>query len=244
VGYDEFDDEGFDGELPVKTWSVVEGVSRLLPVDDRTAVLGDLIEANESSGQMLAQVSGMVARRQLALWRSWQPWLAGFGLAWPASLFLMGMSVSVSSMLERTHWEIVGSHAERSSLASIVFLLVACSWAAGFVVSFLSRRTLWVSGVCCVMPCISCFLQFRMPSLSRFSLFLFLVPALIGIWRGLSGVRTGVTFVTGLAIVATMLMIRRWDWNLWLCSVALLWPIWFVAYVAWAKAIVEKRVTA
>jgi hypothetical protein len=225
-------------------WSVVEGVSRLLPVNDRAAVLGDLTEANESHQQMLVQVTGMVVHRQLALWKSWQPWMAGFGLALPASLFLMGMSVSFSSIVVRTHWQtVMGSHGELAGLASVVFLLIACAWAAGFLVSFLSRRTLWVSGLCCMMPCVFCFMRFRTPSLSRFSLFLFLAPVLVGVWRGLCGVRTSPMIVKIVAVAATMLMIRRWRADLWLCNVGLLWPIWYVVCVTAAKTVTEKRMT-
>jgi hypothetical protein len=225
-------------------WSVVEGVSRFLPVNDRAAVLGDLTEANESQWKMLVQVSGMVIHRQLALWKSWQSWLAGFGLALPASLFLMGMSVSFSSMFVRTHWQtMMESHGELFGLASVAFLLIACSWAAGFVVSFLSRRTLWVSGLCCLMPCVFCFMRFRTASLSRFSLFLFLAPAFMGVWRGLRGVRISLTFVTIAAVAVTMLMIRTWREDLWLCNVGLLWPIWYIVWLTSAKTVTEKRVT-
>jgi hypothetical protein len=247
VGYeanDKFENHDFYRGLLVMTWRVIEGVSRLLSVNDRAAVLGDLTEANESPWQMLVQVSGMVAHHQLALWKSWQPWLAGFGLALPASLFLMGMSVSLSSAFLQTHWQtVMGSH-ELTGLASVVFLLIACSWSAGFVVSFLSRRTLWVSGFCCVVPCIFCFLRFRTSSLSRFSLFLFLVPVLIGAWRGLRGVQISRMFVAGVAVAVTLLMIRTWSRDLWLCNVGLLWPIWYVVWVTSAKTTTEERVTS
>jgi len=42
-----------------------------------------------------------VILQQLLHWKSWQPWLATFGLALPGSLLLMGISVSVSSMCIR-----------------------------------------------------------------------------------------------------------------------------------------------
>ena len=60
-------------------------------------VLGDLAEMDCDVWRGLGDVLGLVARRQLALWRSWRPWAASVGLALPASLFLMGCSVAASA---------------------------------------------------------------------------------------------------------------------------------------------------
>ena len=82
-------------------WPWVEVAARLLEPVEREAVLGDLLETDEGGWQGLLEVFGLVIRRQLLHWKSWQPWLATFGLALPGSLVLMGTSVSVSSMYER-----------------------------------------------------------------------------------------------------------------------------------------------
>src|SRR5258705_13588811 len=76
-------------------WPVVEAFARLLPRNDREAVLGDLMDAGESFGRALFDVFGLIVRRQVALWKSWRPWLAAFGLALPSSFLLMGFSLSV-----------------------------------------------------------------------------------------------------------------------------------------------------
>src|SRR5262249_22183020 len=93
-------------------WSLVEVAARLLERRDREAVLGDLIETGEGVWQSLLDVVGLVIRRQLLQWKKWQPWLALFGLALPASLLLMGFSVSVSSMYERLFDSILGGPAQ------------------------------------------------------------------------------------------------------------------------------------
>ena len=64
---------------------------------EREVVLGDLAETDRGMWRGLGDVLGLAARRQLALWRSWRPWAASFGLALPASLFLMGCSVAASA---------------------------------------------------------------------------------------------------------------------------------------------------
>jgi Putative esterase len=74
-------------------WSLVEVSSQLLEGDEREAVLGDLVEAGESACRAVLDIVGLVFRLHAGLWRSWCPWLAGFGLSLPASLFLMGVSL-------------------------------------------------------------------------------------------------------------------------------------------------------
>ena len=76
-------------------WSLVDAASRLLERPEREVVLGDLYEAGMGAWKGLLDVLGLVVRRQAALWQSWRPWLAGFGLALPASFLLMGVSLSV-----------------------------------------------------------------------------------------------------------------------------------------------------
>jgi len=77
-------------------WSFVEAAARLLARDEREAVLGDLLEADENALHGLFGVLSLVFRREAALWKTWRPWLAGFGVALPSSFLLMGFSLSVS----------------------------------------------------------------------------------------------------------------------------------------------------
>src|SRR5208282_4963318 len=76
-------------------WPLVEVAARLLERDEREAVLGDLLEARESAWDALTGVLGLAFRRQAQLWKSWRPWLAGFGVTLPSSFLLMGTSLSV-----------------------------------------------------------------------------------------------------------------------------------------------------
>jgi hypothetical protein len=77
-------------------WSYVEAAAGMLAPLEREAVLGDLAESDRGAWSGLKDVLGLAARRHLELWTSWRPWAASFGLALPASLFLMGCSLAAS----------------------------------------------------------------------------------------------------------------------------------------------------
>ena len=160
---------------------------------------GDLLEAGESAWQSLLGVLGLIVRREATLWKTWQPWLAAFGLALPSSFLLMGFSLSVS----RAYQQLAGGpilHATgidvRQGFALFlcnVVLLAAWSWTGGFVVGSVSRRTVWVSAALSFIPCLFCLERFRIESLSRLCLLLFLPIALWGArrvckWPGSNGI--------------------------------------------------------
>jgi hypothetical protein len=143
------------------------------------------------------------------------------------------------------HWQMLTNHDAALNLISIVFLLICWSWSAGFVVSSISRRTLWISGVSCLIPCLFCLARFHTESLPGFSLFLFLLPALLGIWHGIRTLRISLSFALIMAVAVTTLMIRTSSREFWLCNLALLWPIWYLVAVASGKATkAEERMTA
>jgi hypothetical protein len=231
-------------------WSLTGVASRLLEREEREAVLGDLCEASESGWNGLLEVSGLVLRRQVELWRSWRPWLAGFGLALPASFLLMGISLSVSNGYELCAW-LVRNHpyfdpklVQGTGLSvgpriGFVFcqfvLMIGLAWTVGFVVGRLSRRTLWMSALLCLSPCLFCLARFRMPEMSRASLLLFVLPAIWGAWCGLRVVRIRLGPAVILAAAITALMIRVWGvahlWSTsgwWMANWLLIWPAWYL----------------
>ena len=220
-------------------WPLVEVAARLLERDEREAVLGDLLETGEGAWRGLLDVLGLVVRRQLLHWKNWQPWLAVFGLALPGSLFLMGVSVSVSSMYERLidHRILIGSsHAIHEGFLQLLcrgLLLIGCSWACGFVMGSLSRRTLWVSIASSCFPCLLCLVRFREPSLSRLCLFLFLLPAIWGVRQALRSIRINLALAIFLAIAITTLMILPSNGRgLWTLNWSLVWPAWYIVATA------------
>jgi hypothetical protein len=218
-------------------WFVL--VCKLLQPDEREAVQGDLLEAGESEWQSLLAVLGLVLRREVALWAHWRPWLAAFGLAFPSSFLLMGFSLSVS----RTYQQLIGlpiHHATGLTLGPglalflcNVLLLAAWSWTGGFVVGSVSRRTVWVSAALCFVPCMFCLERFRVESLSRLCLLLFLPAAIWGARRGLQIVRIRRRSALVLAVGVTALTVPLWPASgAWIPNWALSWPAWYLVATA------------
>jgi hypothetical protein len=213
-------------------WPLVESCAQLLARDEREAVLGDLLEAGEGAVQAIFGIFGLIVRRQLSLWKNWHPWLAAFGVALPSSFLLMGTSVVVS--LGYQHLTGSGAHGRFWMLACQAFLLLAWAWSGGFVVGRLSPRTLWASMALCFSPCLFCLARFRTPSLSRLSLLLFLLPALIGVYQGLRRIPIGRKTAIGFAFVVTAVMLLLGSREvLWVGNWLLLWPAWYMAVAAW-----------
>ena len=218
---------------------LVDLVSRLLPPDEREVVQGDLLEGGESAWQSVIAVVGLAARREAALWRNWRPWLAAFGLALPSSFLLMGFSLSVS----RAYQQLISGPILHATGVTVgpgfalflcnVLLLAAWSWTGGFVVGSVSRRTIWVSAALSFAPCVFCLERFRVESLSRLCLVLYLPVALWGVHRGLQVARIKRSSAFALAIAVTALTIPTWSSSgAWIPNWALSWPAWFLVATA------------
>lgn len=221
-------------------WSFVEVAACLLEHDEREAVLGDLVEAGESAWQGLWDVLGLIVRRQLVHWKSWRPWLASFGLALPSSFLLMGFSVSIS----QTYQRLVHPAAFKATGLAVgpgftwllcnLLLLIAWSWTGGFVMGSVSRRTVRVSAVLSFLPCVFCLARFRVESLSRFCLLLFMFPAVWGVCRGLQAAQIRLRTALILAVAITLLTLPSWSSSgSWIPNLALSWPAWYLVATAW-----------
>jgi hypothetical protein len=226
-------------------WAWVDAASRMLGRDEREAVLGDLIEAGEGVWQATLAVLGLVLRHEAARWRTGRPWIAAFALSLPCSFLLMGASLSVSRRFQDI---IASSHGllERPSgspwLSAVpqVLLLAGWSWTGGFVASSMSRRTLWVSTLSCLLPCMFCMVRFRVESLSPCCLLLFLLPAVSGARDGLriGGIDRGAAML--LAAAVTLLTLptlnihgeRWWSPPRYLIAMTLTWPAWYLAAIS------------
>jgi len=227
-------------------WSVVEFAARLLEQDEREAVLGDLEETQAGAVDRLFGVVGLAARRQVLLWKSWRPWMAGFAVALPGSFLLMGFSLSVSWSYRRLLCPDLLRSAELTKDSGLfillwqALLLIAWAWSGGFVVGATSKRTVWVSALFCYGPCLFCWSSFRVRSLSRYCLLLFLLPAIWGVVQGMRVSRLERNAALLLAVTVTVLIIPGWssggvDWWSprrqtfdWMLS----WPAWYLVLTA------------
>jgi hypothetical protein len=218
---------------------LAEITARLLEPDEREAVLGDLAESGTSTLQGLVDVLDLLIRRQMRLWRDWQPWLATFGLAVPGSFLLMGTSLSVCLTFQRLiASENLGntSPSARNHLVLLTcqaLLLIAWSWTSGFVVGSVSRRTLWLNVALCALACLLCLSTFRVESLSRFCLLLFLLPAVIGVHQGVEKKQIALSCAILVAATVTVLMTAMLSVSGWSAALLmLLWPSWYMVATA------------
>jgi hypothetical protein len=123
-----------------------------------------------------------------------------------------------------------------------VFLLIGWSWTGGFVMGSISRRTVRVSAAISFLPCIFCLARFRVESLSRFCLLLFLLPAIWGVCSGLQIAQIKMRSALILAAVITLLTIPTWgSKGLWIPNWALSWPAWYLVVMAWRGHAMKER---
>jgi hypothetical protein len=142
-------------------WRVVDRLSCLLDANEREAVLGDLTELRVSSRQGVAEIIGLVARRQLRVWAGWRPWFVVTGLVVPLGIVLSRVSRRWADLdavyawlyVDNWTWAHLASSGSRRELLTIgvIFLaqcltLPCCAWMIGFAAGTLSRRTAWMSG--------------------------------------------------------------------------------------------------
>src|SRR5580704_4308108 len=94
------------------SWWLVNKLSRMLGLEERDAVLGDLEELGMSGGETLRHLMGLVVRRQVQSWQDWRPWLALIGIIGLVDWKLSSFSVWLSDKLAVyciTYWRL-GTH--------------------------------------------------------------------------------------------------------------------------------------
>jgi hypothetical protein len=228
----------------------VEIIAQLLEHDEREAVLGDLEEAGVHGRTALRDVLGLVVRRKLEAWKSWRPWVTSLGLGVPGSFLLMAFSLSVSQSYQR----LLGPRVEHFTGLTVgpgitlllcnILLLIGWSWTGGFVMGSVSRRTVRVSAISAFVPCLFCLSRFHVESISRFSLLLFLFPAIWGVRHGLRLAQIKFRPALFMAIGVTLLTIPTWSSSgSWLPNWALSWPAWFLVITAWRDRPHKERST-
>lgn len=220
---------GRGGKQKVGWWCVEAAAGLLAPLECEV-VLGDLAETDRGAWRGLGDVLGLTVRRQLALWRSWRPWAASFGLALPASLFLMGWSVAASGAVGNFLGEPAQVRLLWFSLSKL-FLMISWAWVAGFAVGAVARSTLWASVLACCVPCLHCLSMWPSHGLSFLRLLIFVVPGLWGVWCGRRDLQLGFGSALLLAVIAGLAPFLGGKAG-WLYGCCLLWPACYLAATA------------
>jgi hypothetical protein len=141
-------------------WILTDLFARLLEPQERDAVRGDLAESRIGGWRAFSEVLGLVVRRQAALWIDWRPWFALVTIVLPIGLMLSHATRwwadvnAIDILLYTGLWDIAyltypGWARDlwlviRSGTVSAA-ALAGWSWASGYVLASLSRRTVWVA---------------------------------------------------------------------------------------------------
>lgn len=139
-------------------WRLAILISRLLEPGERNAAQGDLIEPGENGAAALRGMLGLVTRRQLALWKGWQPWLALLGVDFISAVVLSAAAFNLRVGIDHRLLKYLksGAYYHESGITvrqKVIFMLclavalLAWTWTSAFVLARLSHRSLWLTGL-------------------------------------------------------------------------------------------------
>ena len=137
---------------------IVSALSNFLEPEERECACGDLEEWRLSTPAAAANLLGLVARRQLAEWSRWGPWAALLAVSGLSGYFLSEVFARIETQISLQ----IGTYLHYGvsyqpggvNLAQIIAYiatgtlgLLLASWACGFVLASLSRRTFWITSL-------------------------------------------------------------------------------------------------
>jgi hypothetical protein len=143
-----------------KGWPVVLWLSEFLSQPEREAVLGDLIENGDSPGRAIANVFGLVVRRQTAVLSDLRLWRAVAFVVLPVSYLLSAIAENTAGegavyswmYLNNWDWALTRNpgfwHVLRETAMNfgVTCLVLACwSWSAGFLIGRSANAVLQTS---------------------------------------------------------------------------------------------------
>ena len=200
-------------------WWAVDILCGLLDRDERTAVCGDLVEAQTPTARALIEVGGLVLRRQAALWLGWRPWFALVTIVVPlgfllslSSRWFAGIAAHLWLYVRLGEWSYLTIPGWRRDVIEAVSTALAgfaalalWSWSTGFVLARLSRRAWWTLGLVLALAIV--FTIGPLTNARGFTLtptvrvLLVLLPMWSGLRRGITGKALGALGALAIAIV-------------------------------------------
>ena len=138
-------------------WRFVHYLSAALQQEEREAVLGDFAESGQNGSEALRDLLGLLARRQVTVWKDGRLWLTLASVVLPLGLLLSVISQTmvgearVYTWMYANNWDwaltksagfwyVLGEVATQVAINS---LMLACwSWSTGFLLGCLSTRLL------------------------------------------------------------------------------------------------------
>jgi hypothetical protein len=159
----------------------LEALARLLPHEDREAILGDICESGLSNLNAHFDLSALIWRRCLPPYAGVGDWIC-IAVAAIISPLLVGLSLALSTQASR---EIqAGSFLGMVELLRLCALLWAASLSVGIAAMSRARTIAVFETIAILVPAIACGLQYHGSGLQMGSLFLFAIPTIYGAWIG------------------------------------------------------------
>lgn len=147
-----------------------QALSKTLDSTEREIALGDLAELGINDRRAFKAVLGLVLRRQLGLWKEWEPWFVLVAIVVPVCPFLATQSMGLNFFPHLVMWFHHGV-AYRTGVSSAALLaefcfrasaLITWSWNSAVALGALSRKTIWANGVLFFLLC-AFFAVYRLP---------------------------------------------------------------------------------
>jgi hypothetical protein len=141
---------------------LITALASLLEPAERDAIVGDFLDSGDTFFQGFRGVIGLILRRQLGLWKKWEPWAALIGIVVVAGPLLSRFVWDIEAFYSVTtvgayfssveHWngqDWTTAPTARDVVFFVCFSLVIImwSWVSGFVLGSFSGKTLWLTGV-------------------------------------------------------------------------------------------------
>jgi hypothetical protein len=157
----------------------LEALARLLPCDDREAILGDICESGLSNLDAGLELLALIARRCLPPYAGVGDWVC-IAFAAIISPLLVGLSVALFAQASR---EIhAGSFSGAVELLRLGVLLWAASLCVGIAAMSRARNMAVLMTIAILAPAIACAFRYHGSDLQMGSLFLFAIPTIYGAW--------------------------------------------------------------
>lgn len=157
----------------------LEALARLLPCEDREAILGDICESGLSNLDAGLELLTLIARRCLPPYAGVGDWVC-IAFAAIISPLLVGLSVALFAQASR---EIhTGSFSGAVELLRLGVLLWAASLCVGIAAMSRARNMVVLMTIAILAPAIACAFQYHGSDLQMGSLFLFAIPTIYGAW--------------------------------------------------------------
>jgi len=159
----------------------LEALARLLPSEDREAILGDICESGSSNLNAHLDLSALICRRCLPPYAGVSDW-ACIAFAVVISPLLVGLGMALSAHAsQQIH---AASFLGIFELLRLSALLWAASLGVGIAAISRARNMAVLMAFAILAPAIACAFQYHGQDLQMGFVFLFTIPTIYGAWIG------------------------------------------------------------